>query len=470
MTQIGEAIAVTTITDPEKPHWVQVEYKYASGKPVKGTYRATDSEGISFVGTLNDQGQACLSELPPGSVEFELVSEDVEDQLADMRSNIKAVLDEIIAEQRAEAAKLDAELARQNALEQAGSHYGAYLKGIWNGAVGLVTFAKDVVVKTAEVAEYLSPIERLNNALHAGYKSYQNGDFSSGEWKQSFAQNLQDEELKDIARILGIDVSYLSAEGLERIKSIFAEAYEITAFIADDPETLDMLTQFGKDYAGAQSSIEWAEFAGGGVFEIVLTALLLAFTGGIGNVAQGASKIRYATKLKSLGSIFRRLGRFLKRKKLRKKLSGGTDTKHTVKTEIPPDKKPTLKTNHQKAAFGEKTAHDKMVQDGYKPLGNTDGVYKPGQTGIDGVYKHPNPPPDYVITEAKYGNARLGNTADGKQMSDKWVTGSKRLEKAGISSKDIKAIKEGLELGDGTVEKKLIRVVENGGTTITTLP
>ena len=70
-----------------------------------------------------------------------------------------------------------------------------------------------------------------------------------------------------------------------------------------------MLTQFGKDYAGAQSSIEWAEFAGGGVFEIVLTALLLMFTGGIGNAVQDVSKIRHAGKLKSLGSIFRNLGR-----------------------------------------------------------------------------------------------------------------------------------------------------------------
>ncbi|UUA71076.1 hypothetical protein [Cellvibrio sp. QJXJ] len=103
-----------------------------------------------------------------------------------------------------------------------------------------------------------------------------------------------------------------------------------------------MLTQFGKDYAGAQSSIEWAEFAGGGVFEIVLTALLLMFTGGIGNVAQGASKIRHAGKLKSLGSIFRNLGKLLKRKKLRRKVRVNVDTKKPVKTELPEDKKPSV--------------------------------------------------------------------------------------------------------------------------------
>ena len=102
---------------------------------------------------------------------------------------------------------------------------------------------------------------------------------NSAQWKESFVSNLQDEEIKDIARILGIDPSHLSPEGLQNLKNLFAEAYEITAFIADDPESLDMLTQFGKDYAGAQSNIEWAEFAGGGVFEIVLTALLLMFTG-----------------------------------------------------------------------------------------------------------------------------------------------------------------------------------------------
>ncbi|HWV16240.1 MAG TPA: hypothetical protein VN030_12485 [Cellvibrio sp.] len=182
-----------------------------------------------------------------------------------------------------------------------------------NSPLGFVTFAKDTVVKAAEIALYLSPIERLNNLLHATYKSYQSGDFNSAQWKQSLVDNLKDEELKDIAGILGIEVKYLSKEGLQQLKTLFAEAYEITAFIADDPESLDMLTQFGKDYAGAQSSVEWVEFAGGGLFEIVLTALLLMFTGGMGNVAQGASKIRHEGKLRSLGAILKNLGKLLER-------------------------------------------------------------------------------------------------------------------------------------------------------------
>ncbi len=59
------------------------------------------------------------------------------------------------------------------------------------------------------------------------------------------------------------------------------------------------------------------------------------FTGGAGNIAQGANKIRHAGKLKSLGSIFRNLGKLLKRKKLRRKVRVNVDSKKPVQTELP---------------------------------------------------------------------------------------------------------------------------------------
>lgn len=435
MTQVGESIAVTTITDPEKPHWVQVEYKYANGKPVKGTFLATDSSGLTWTGKLNDKGQACLSNLPSGSVDFELVSEDVEDELKHTRANIKAVLDAIVKEQKAEAAKYEKELAKQNALQQAGSHYWAYTKGFWNGAVGLVTFAKDVVVKTAEVVHYLSPLERLNNLLHATYKSYYAGDLNSAQWKQSVAKNLQDEEIKDIARILGIDVKHLSAEGLQRLKELFAEAYEITAFIADDKESLDMLLQFGKDYAGAQSSIEWAEFAGGGVFEIVLTALLAVFTGGVGNVAQATSKIRHAGKLKSLGSIFRNLGKLLKRKKLRKKLKVSVDTKKPVKTELPKSRKLDSKIDQKKP--------NSQTPKRQRPEPN--GFDKPNGYETHGIKEEPLRSPEGRALVEQYKSQGLSE--------DKAVARAKNLMESGSSYPKAVSISEG---------EKLYKVVPEG--------
>jgi hypothetical protein len=121
-------------------------------------------------------------------------------------------------------------------------------------------------------------------------------------------------------------------------------------------------------------------------------------------------------------------------------------------------------THHQNAAFGEKTAHNKMLQRQFEPLGSTDGVYHPGETGLDGVYRNTIPPPDYVITEAKYGKAKLEkHLADGtNQMDDMWVR--KRLnEKVGRS--DAQKIRDAMD--NGTVEKWLIRVSENGSSTAT---
>ncbi|WP_435106790.1 hypothetical protein [Arhodomonas sp. AD133] len=111
---------------------------------------------------------------------------------------------------------------------------------------------------------------------------------------------------------------------------------------------------------------------------------------------------------------------------------------------------------HANAARAEATAHERMLAEGYKPLGKTDGRYRPGHTGIDGVYRNTNPPPDYVITEAKYNRGGLRRTLDGRQMSNDWILGSDRLRNAGLSREEALAIRRGL--ADGSVERVLIRL------------
>ena len=51
--------------------------------------------------------------------------------------------------------------------------------------------------------------------------------------------------------------------------------------------------------------------------------------------------------------------------------------------------------------------------------------------GIDGVYECKNPPPKYIIGEAKYDTSQLRILPNGtKQMSDEWIFNQGRLEKA----------------------------------------
>jgi uncharacterized Zn-binding protein involved in type VI secretion len=116
------------------------------------------------------------------------------------------------------------------------------------------------------------------------------------------------------------------------------------------------------------------------------------------------------------------------------------------------------RTNHEGAAFGEKTAHGKMVEKGYEPVGNTDGAYHPGQQGIDGVYKNPSPPPDYIITDAKYNKADLGTLKDGtRQMSDPWIK-ERLADKVG----NVEAAKIQQALDSGSVERWVIKVKPDG--------
>ncbi len=335
MTEIGESAAVIAEEQQQEDHWVKVEYTYSNGLPVEGYFYATDGDGIDWAGKLNDKGQVCLSGLPPGNVSVELIPGDEEKELTNIRKAIQQALDGIVEAEKQEAETKEAGYQKYG---PAGYHV-AVAKGLWDGAVGLVTFAWDTVKTAAEIAQYLSPAERLSNFLNATYKSYKSGSLTEADWRESLIKNYQDEEFKDLAELLGFDVRTLNEQKIEEIKLLITEAYEVTAFILEDSECSDLFTQFAKDYAAAQSSYEWAEFAGGGIFEIVLTALLLAFTAGIGNVAQAASKVRHVSKLKNLGTLIRKLGKLLKRKKLKKKVSVSVDSKKTVKTELPDDVK-----------------------------------------------------------------------------------------------------------------------------------
>jgi hypothetical protein len=118
---------------------------------------------------------------------------------------------------------------------------------------------------------------------------------------------------------------------------------------------------------------------------------------------------------------------------------------------------------HVKAAAGEQAAHDAMVAKGYEPLGKTDGSYKPGKNGIDGVYKNPNPPPDYIITEAKYGSSQLKKgLADGtNQLDNKWTFGDRLNDMVGKEQAAL--IRQAQE--SGNVQKWLIRVSADGKVT-----
>ena len=133
----------------------------------------------------------------------------------------------------------------------------------------------------------------------------------------------------------------------------------------------------------------------------------------------------------------------------------------------------TTASNKVKGNFGEIKAADNLVNNkkvkeaGYDlarigddaPTGLDDTIKK----GIDGLYENANPPPKFVIDEAKYGTSQLGKTKDGKQMSDGWVLGEKTGNNRLVDQVgEVKAKEIERAMSKGQVEKVLSKIDANG--------
>ncbi|HEX7634689.1 MAG TPA: hypothetical protein VF427_05335, partial [Noviherbaspirillum sp.] len=78
-------------------------------------------------------------------------------------------------------------------------------------------------------------------------------------------------------------------------------------------------------------------------------------------------------------------------------------------------------SNAQKGVIGELLGADnvqQLIPDAQR-IGRIPGI---GQNGIDDLLKVSRTDVDYVIVEYKFGSSALGNTVDGLQMSDEWLT------------------------------------------------
>ena len=123
-----------------------------------------------------------------------------------------------------------------------------------------------------------------------------------------------------------------------------------------------------------------------------------------------------------------------------------------------------LKTNKQKGNYGEMKMDDYFETQGYSRI-STDRVTSLDdkiQKGRDGVYENANPPPKFVIAEAKYNTAQLSNTRrSGRQMSDEWIEKENRLMDAIGSEKAGEVITE-MIINPDNVEKSLINIGKFG--------
>ena len=232
---------------------------------------------------------------PPGKYEAQLLENfEAQERLREGRQKLKEALDKIIESEKEEATKLQKIQEGRSDISNHAHLLLAVGRGYFHSAWGLVKSVK-------EVSDLVNPFTQLSNALTSAWTA-KSADGKS--WIQSYLDTYSEEQHRELAEALGFDYRKVTREQL-------AEAYDIACFIYDDAPSRQILEDFVKVYIEVQNAEEVAEFSGSVAFEIVLSALLIVFTAGVGLAARAAFSARLLGLLKPLGEALQDLATFI---------------------------------------------------------------------------------------------------------------------------------------------------------------
>ena len=143
--------------------------------------------------------------------------------------------------------------------------------------------------------------------------------WESDNFADTYAETYLSGEKRELVEAIGFDPSQITQQQID-------EAIAMTDLVLNDETLRDILYRFVKDYAEAQHAIEITEVAGSGAFELILTIIVAAVTGGAGVVAAVGSKMHLVRKFNKVGDLLADFAKATKRIKSRKKTFNGKNT------------------------------------------------------------------------------------------------------------------------------------------------
>ncbi len=246
------------------------------------------------------------------------VDDEEPDPRAGLRVKIQQALTQIIAGERAEAAMYQRQMDQENILTKGLIYTGSFMEGIGSSAWGAVVWAK-------EVSDLINPVVIISNHAKAVQAGWESEDFYA-----TYSSNVAMAQKRELVEALGFDPTSITEQQID-------EAIAMTNLVLDDPSLRDMLYRFVKDYVEAQHAVEITNVAGSGAFEIILTIVLAAVTGGAGVIAAVGSKTALIRKFQKVGDLLSEFAKATRRLKLkareRKAKSRPADFKDLESTE-----------------------------------------------------------------------------------------------------------------------------------------
>ena len=243
-------------------------------------FRATNTPQGTIEGVLDGNGSVIIPDVGIGSVTIEVLP-DVDKEIVSLQKEIKATLDTLIAQERAEADAIQREYDESSWLGKRGKDISALGSGIWNFVAGIFGALWSIVTGVGEALQAVSHEvgKYVLDPLHA---------------PETFK--------KDVA---AVKAKY------EALRKFADEDLETYFIFASDEKTWEIFQTFGKEYLDAQ---HYSEVMEGGT-EAVLGVILTILTAGAGGAAAaGSAGSRLAAVASKLAPVVQKLSKAIKDK------------------------------------------------------------------------------------------------------------------------------------------------------------
>ena len=235
------------------------------------------------------------------------VDDEVPDDRPFIRVQIENALRQIVEGERREAAMHQRQMDKESTAMKGLIYTGAFMTGIGSSAWGLA-------VQVKELSDVINPFKKMEHHAKALRAAWESDDFAD-----TYAETYLSGEKRELVEAIGFDPSQITQQQID-------EAIAMTDLVLNDETLRDILYRFVKDYAEAQHAIEITEVAGSGAFELILTIIVAAVTGGAGVVAAVGSKMHLVRKFNKVGDLLADFAKASKRIKNRKNAFNGKNT------------------------------------------------------------------------------------------------------------------------------------------------
>ncbi|TNC84725.1 MAG: hypothetical protein CSH37_10120 [Thalassolituus sp.] len=210
------------------------------------------------------------------------LTEVVPDNRSILRVQIRNALRSIVEDEKREAAMHQRQMDKESTLMKGLIYTGAFMTGIGSSAWGLAVQAK-------EISDVINPFVKMQHHATALRAAWESDDFAD-----TYTETYLSGEKRELVEAIGFDPSQITQQQID-------EAVAMADLVLNDDSLRDILYGFVKDYAEAQHAIEITRVAGSGAFELILTIIVAAVTGGAGVVAAVGSKMHLLRKFKGVG-------------------------------------------------------------------------------------------------------------------------------------------------------------------------